>query len=174
MPACCGDAEVALWRSATGKVAAWEDRCPHRGMRLSHGFVRGEMLSCIYHGWRYDQTGTCQKIPAHPGLEPPASIKVRSFTALEQDGVIWLSEGEMAEPPPPLTGLTPLRSVTVDAITVLDPVSEVDGMTLLVQPLPGGRTGLHALTASTDPGERKAASRRLEVLRRDLEAGVAA
>ncbi|MGB1508948.1 MAG: Rieske (2Fe-2S) protein, partial [Paracoccaceae bacterium] len=33
--------DVVVWRSTSGKLSAWENRCPHRGMRLSHGFVRG-------------------------------------------------------------------------------------------------------------------------------------
>jgi phenylpropionate dioxygenase-like ring-hydroxylating dioxygenase large terminal subunit len=65
------DTELAIWRSATGKLSAWVDRCPHRGMRLSHGFVRGETLSCIYHGWVYGTDGGCKHIPAHPALTPP-------------------------------------------------------------------------------------------------------
>jgi len=40
------DLDIAVWRSVSGVVNAWENRCPHRGMRLSHGFVRGESLAC--------------------------------------------------------------------------------------------------------------------------------
>ena len=29
--------EWALWRGVSGKAHIWEDRCPHRGMRLSFG-----------------------------------------------------------------------------------------------------------------------------------------
>ncbi|RVV98922.1 Rieske (2Fe-2S) protein [Mesobaculum littorinae] len=91
MPTACGDVEVALWRSAGGRVSAWYDRCPHRGMRLSHGFVRGEMLSCIYHGWRFDTEAVCRKIPAHPDLTPPETITVPRFRAAERHGVIWIA-----------------------------------------------------------------------------------
>ena len=75
-PGLFGDHDLALWRSASGRIAAWFDRCPHRGMRLSHGFVRGEALSCIYHGWSYGASGGCRHIPAHPNLEPPEAIRV--------------------------------------------------------------------------------------------------
>ena len=43
---------IVLWRDGAGKVHALEDRCPHRGMRLSFGFVRGDALNCLYHGWQ--------------------------------------------------------------------------------------------------------------------------
>ena len=39
--------KLALWRSQSGRLSASADRCPHRGMSLSHGFVRGEALSSI-------------------------------------------------------------------------------------------------------------------------------
>ncbi|MEH6728896.1 MAG: Rieske 2Fe-2S domain-containing protein, partial [Hyphomicrobiales bacterium] len=66
--------DLVVWRSRSGQVSAFDNRCPHRGMRLSFGFVRGERLSCIYHGWQYGQDGGCRHIPAHPDMTPPASI----------------------------------------------------------------------------------------------------
>lgn len=111
---------LALWRSAGGKLTALADRCPHRGMRLSYGFVRGEALSCIYHGWSYGQTGQCQRIPAHPDLTPPAAIKAASHATEERNGVIWIALEEPKSPPPALDGFKPLRSITlsVDAKSI--------------------------------------------------------
>lgn len=106
---------MALWRSATGKLALAADRCPHRGMRLSHGFVRDEALSCIYHGWRYGTDGQCLKIPAHPDLEPPAAIKVATCTVAEAGGVIWMAFETPAEEPPTFAGYTPLRALNLAA-----------------------------------------------------------
>src|SRR5687767_2567596 len=73
-PARLAGMEVAIWRGQSGAIHAWRDRCPHRGMRLSFGFVRGEDISCLYHGWRYGADGGCRFIPAHPELEPPKAI----------------------------------------------------------------------------------------------------
>lgn len=135
----CGTREVALWRSGTGKLAAWHDRCPHRGMRLSHGFVRGENLNCIYHGWRFDSTAICRKIPAHPEMTPPETITVPRFAVAESGGVIWVAEeGIDAKPPTLPEGLRPLRSLDLDCeVTQIDPHDAPAGVTLLVQPLPG-------------------------------------
>ena len=44
------DEDVAVWRGRNGSVRAWRNRCPHRGMRLSFAQVRGDRLSCRYHG----------------------------------------------------------------------------------------------------------------------------
>lgn len=175
--------ELMVWRSATGRLSCFTERCPHRGMRLSHGFVRGEMISCIYHGWRYDTAGQCRKIPAHPELEPPAAIRVQRYPVVEAGGLIWIAETE-PEAAPPETGAEALRSILIAA-----PVATVAAATGLVPGVPGpvslpglatplilalqdmdGETGLHALIAATDAPTRIAASRALEAFRRSVEA----
>lgn len=86
-----GEVDMAVWRSASGVVSAWENRCPHRGMRLSHGFVRGESLACAYHGWHYNCEGACHYIPAHPELDPPQTIKTNLYNVTEASGIIWVN-----------------------------------------------------------------------------------
>ncbi|MDN3712591.1 Rieske (2Fe-2S) protein [Paracoccus cavernae] len=185
IPVTCNDQDLALWRSESGKVQAWIDRCPHRGMRLSHGFVRGELLSCIYHGWRYDGAGICRKIPAHPDLEPPATIRATAWRAIEQDGVIWVAtqdDAEGAALPPALDGLSALRSVPVSAApawiatTCDQPEAQIlrhNDLTLLVQPAKD-LTMIHALIAQgATAAERIRASRDLEILRLRIEANPA-
>lgn len=115
IPAWTSAGSIALWRSQSGRVSASSDRCPHRGMRLSHGFVRGEALSCIYHGWSYSPAGGCVRIPAHPYLVPPETIRVAVQRVEESDGIVWVSAGEPAIPPPRLDRFAPIRSLTLDA-----------------------------------------------------------
>lgn len=179
-------AELAIWRSASGRLSAWNDRCPHRGMRLSHGFVRGEMLSCIYHGWTYGADGACNKIPAHPAMVPPAAIKAEVYACVEAGGVIWVGPAGTAEAVPELDGLVAVRSVTVRA-----------NRAALAQALPGFGTqgdvwrgdaaggavvlllqdraeglGLHALCGVA--ADRVAVSRWLDGVRRVVEEGALA
>ena len=45
------DQELCIWRDTEGTAHAWEDRCPHRGMRLSFGFVRGDRIACLSLSW---------------------------------------------------------------------------------------------------------------------------
>jgi nitrite reductase/ring-hydroxylating ferredoxin subunit len=89
--------ERVVWRDDKGEAHVWEDRCPHRGMRMSFGFVRGDHIACLYHGWRYDTGGQCRYIPAHPDLEVPKTIKVPTFAATERAGIIWMAP-EGADP----------------------------------------------------------------------------
>ncbi|GKX33548.1 MAG: hypothetical protein MnENMB40S_11660 [Rhizobiaceae bacterium MnEN-MB40S] len=109
--------EVVVWRDTSGKAHAWEDRCPHRGMRMSFGFVRGDHIACLYHGWQYDTAGQCQYIPAHPDLDVPQTIKVMTYATKEANGVIWstLSEEVPDEAIPGETDqVTALRSLYID------------------------------------------------------------
>lgn len=115
MPAQVGETDVVIWRNTAGALAAWNNRCPHRGMRLSHGFVRGDSLACLYHGWQYDGSGRCSHIPAHPDLTPPASITTQVYSVVEAAGVIWVSVDGAATPQETDAGLIPLRTMTVHA-----------------------------------------------------------
>ncbi|RST86766.1 Rieske (2Fe-2S) protein [Aquibium carbonis] len=81
--------EYVVWRDNSGVAHVWEDRCPHRGMKLSFGFVRGDHIACLYHGWQYDTAGRCRYIPAHPDLDVPATITVPVFATVETCGMIW-------------------------------------------------------------------------------------
>ena len=87
---------LAVWRGEDGPVRVWEDRCPHRGMRLSFGFVRGNTLRCIYHGWAYGTDGQCVEIPAHPSLTPPKTICASSYPAETRYGIVWTTLGDGA------------------------------------------------------------------------------
>lgn len=134
MRAQIGAADIAVWRSRSGKLAAWENRCPHRGMRLSHGFVRGEALACLYHGWHYNGAGICTYIPAHPDLEPPETICTNAHAVAEQGGVIWVSTASDAPAMAMPGNVHPVRSLTFDC----SPERVCDAMTTL--PLPNGET----------------------------------
>ncbi len=114
MRAQVGQTDLAIWRSTNGVVSAWENRCPHRGMRLSHGFVRGESLACAYHGWHYDCSGKCNYIPAHPELEPPSTIRPNIYSVVEQAGILWVNTVADAKPVSLPNDLIALRSITLD------------------------------------------------------------
>jgi nitrite reductase/ring-hydroxylating ferredoxin subunit len=113
--------EIAVWRDDAGSVNAWENRCPHRGVRLSIGFNTGTELRCQYHGWRYATgSGQCTFIPAHPGQKPSRAIRANVYTSIEQYGFVWVHLGQQqTDTPAPPTLAAPqaiaLRSVFVEA-----------------------------------------------------------
>lgn len=42
---------IAVFRTASDRVFALRDRCPHRGGPLSQGIVFGESVACPLHNW---------------------------------------------------------------------------------------------------------------------------
>ncbi len=127
---------VVLWRGQDGRARAWADRCPHRGMRLSFGFIRENTLTCIYHGWSFGDppagSGTaenragnraagapCLTVPAHPTLAPPAKAAVPLLPVAEALGMIWVgddpADNQRPATAPGLPPVYPVRSVTVNA-----------------------------------------------------------
>jgi len=84
--------EIALWRSDAGAVNAWENRCPHRGVRLSIGHNTGNELRCQYHGWRFAAgSGQCTLIPAHPTQKPASSIRAGVYAVVERYHLVWVN-----------------------------------------------------------------------------------
>jgi phenylpropionate dioxygenase-like ring-hydroxylating dioxygenase large terminal subunit len=88
--------ELALWRSASGALRAWEDRCPHRGTRLSLGRVAGDSLTCVYHGWRFGADGRCLHVPSQPTQKAPENACAKAYRVEERYGLIWVCLGDPA------------------------------------------------------------------------------
>jgi hypothetical protein len=145
-------------------------------MRLSHGFVRGETLACIYHGWRYGLDGGCSHIPAHPSLVPPKTITARVFGCHESGGVIFASLTSETDPPRLPERLVPLRSVDFDVpkdALELRLVRDERGilwsgdLAVVAQAVGPMTCRAHVLIRSGT--DRRTASRALEALRRECE-----
>ena len=74
---------VAVFRLADGRLCAVEDRCPHRGARLSSGVVYdGDKVACLDHGW-------CIRL-TDGGVEPPEVGSVRTFPVKVEDGSVFV------------------------------------------------------------------------------------
>ena len=144
----CGAQEFAVWRDSKGVLHANQNRCPHRGMRLSFGFVREDRLNCLYHGWSYDGGGQCRHIPAHPQLTPPKTICLQTYAVRERHALVWLAVDDNGAAAletwldrvalPEGAEATPVRSLYVEA----DAASVRRAMaTLFVPPFTGSATG---------------------------------
>lgn len=52
-----GSRQIALFRSADGRILACNNRCPHEGYPLSEGHLGGDngcTLTCNWHNWKFD------------------------------------------------------------------------------------------------------------------------
>ncbi|MDA4128737.1 MAG: aromatic ring-hydroxylating dioxygenase subunit alpha [Thaumarchaeota archaeon] len=92
--------DLAIWRCG-GEVLVWKDLCMHRGTRLSLGWIDGKTLVCAYHGWTYDSTGRCVRMPAHSDQKPPEKAQVTVYKSKEEYGLVWASLGDPAMSVPP-------------------------------------------------------------------------
>jgi ferredoxin-NADP reductase/nitrite reductase/ring-hydroxylating ferredoxin subunit len=161
--------ELAVWRADDGNVNAWENRCLHRGVRLSIGINEGQELKCQYHGWRYaNRSAGCTYIPAHPADAPARRIENRKYPMREAYGLIW-SSAALDQPFTPLPGdetdswfaLRPLPvnaapSDVVSALARLAPddqpaemlsplATRADGVFWFVQPVDAARSVIRGL-----------------------------
>jgi phenylpropionate dioxygenase-like ring-hydroxylating dioxygenase large terminal subunit len=84
--------DLVLWRNHLG-VHAWLDLCRHRGAKLSLGTVRDECLVCSYHGWRYDASGLCTLVPAHPAKTSEIAARAHVYQAKVRYDLVWVCLG---------------------------------------------------------------------------------
>jgi ferredoxin-NADP reductase/nitrite reductase/ring-hydroxylating ferredoxin subunit len=120
--------EFAVWRADDGFVNIWENRCLHRGVRLSIGINDGRELKCQYHGWRYaNRSAGCTYIPAHPADAPARTIANRTYPSVERYGLIWTIEQPQGEEPI-LPGFEADRPFALRAIPVNAPADRVVAM----------------------------------------------
>ena len=93
-------ADLVLWRDINGRLHCLEDRCPHRGARLSHGNVREAGISCSYHGVTVDGSGVIAEVPAlgKCGLEGRAAVKSYRVRELNDGVFAYFPSAEHPEP----------------------------------------------------------------------------
>jgi len=99
--------DVLLYRQEAGMVVALEDRCVHRSMPLSLGYLVGDQVVCGYHGFTYAPSGECVRVPSQTNV--PYGACVRAFPVREETPFVWIWLGDparsAASPPPGLPWL---------------------------------------------------------------------
>jgi len=159
---------VAIWRAASGDVNVWDDRCPHRGVRFSVGYVIGDELRCQYHAWRFASgSGSCTHIPAQPDAKPAAAIRAQTWPVRERGGLVWTGITPEGEPAVPIDGAV-LRAIPVNrAIEDVEPaLKAIPDAAFILQPVDTERCVIRGLAA---PERTYAIDAMLERLRLTLE-----
>ncbi|MEO3858179.1 aromatic ring-hydroxylating dioxygenase subunit alpha [Acrocarpospora sp. B8E8] len=86
---------VTLFRTRSGRTVALRNRCSHRGYPLSEGSLGpDDVITCGYHGFRFDAAGTCLSVPGQSGI--PGGSDLRSFPAAENGPFVWIWMGDPA------------------------------------------------------------------------------
>lgn len=70
-----GDTPVVMTRTEDGGLAAWVNRCAHRGAMVCR-LARGNATShdCVYHQWSYDTKGNLLGVPFRRGQKGAAGM----------------------------------------------------------------------------------------------------
>lgn len=94
--------DVVAWRDSRGEIHVHDDRCLHRGAKLSAGKVVNDMLRCAYHGWCYDTSGQCTAIPTSKTAQAKLAPRLHlpRFEARERAGLVWAYFSAGASAPP--------------------------------------------------------------------------
>src|SRR5262249_50191881 len=92
---------IVLWRDPAGGIRALEDRCPHRGARLSLGWNLGDRIAWWYHGVQVTGDGVVADVPAVAQCQMKGMKRVRSYPAEERAGAIFVWFGANADAPAP-------------------------------------------------------------------------
>lgn len=100
-----------LWRTLKqpNSVLCSEDRCPHRNAQLSKGIMTANgTLSCGYHGWEFDATGSCVRVPQlKPGMEIPGSCRLKTIVETQnRNSIVYMRQ----------TGMTPAIPLPSDGV----------------------------------------------------------
>jgi len=93
-----------LFRDAAGQAHCLSNVCLHRCGSLGDGWVSGDRVVCPYHGWEFNGSGQCERIPSlGPGQAPlPGRVRVDSYPVAERYGIVFAFLGDLpeAERPP--------------------------------------------------------------------------
>jgi 5,5'-dehydrodivanillate O-demethylase len=89
--------DFTLYRGQSGHAHLVDGHCPHRGTRLSSGWIEGDSLRCFYHGWKFAPDGSCVEQPAEEdGFCDKVSIG--AYPLREYLGLVFAFLGEGAPP----------------------------------------------------------------------------
>src|SRR5438034_8888709 len=93
--------DLIAFRDSDGRVGLLGAHCAHRGASLFFGRTEECGLRCVYHGWKFDVSGTCVDMPNEPAESDfKQKIKANAYPTTERGGVVWTYMGPRAEPPP--------------------------------------------------------------------------
>src|SRR6267154_6075296 len=89
--------DLTLYRGESGRAYLVAGRCAHRLTHLHTGWVQGEEIRCMYHGWKYAGSGQCTEAPAE-GLAAPSRIRITAYPVHEYCVLIFTYMGRDAPP----------------------------------------------------------------------------
>lgn len=85
---------IAVYRGEDGQLAAVENRCPHRQLKLHHGAVENCQLRCSYHGWTFNREGWLVDYSHDSFGKQLLKKQLRTYPVRVRYGLIWIFPGD--------------------------------------------------------------------------------
>jgi phenylpropionate dioxygenase-like ring-hydroxylating dioxygenase large terminal subunit len=93
--------QLIAFRDTSGTVGLIQNLCPHRGSSLFLGRNEENGIRCVYHGWKFDVTGTCVDMPNEPARSNfKDKVRAKAYPCVERGGLIWTYMGSREVLPP--------------------------------------------------------------------------
>ena len=90
--------DFVLFRNEQERVICLSGVCCHRGGALADGKIVDGCVACPYHGWQFDGTGRCVKVPAFENpKQAPKRARIDSYPTEEKYGWVWAFLGDLDE-----------------------------------------------------------------------------
>jgi 5,5'-dehydrodivanillate O-demethylase len=90
--------DLILYRDRTGTLGLIGARCLHRRVDLQFGIPDACGLRCPYHGWLYDETGSCVERPLEAQPKRPIPQKLAGYPVRELGGLVFAYMGPLPAP----------------------------------------------------------------------------
>jgi 5,5'-dehydrodivanillate O-demethylase len=93
--------DLVLYKDKSGGYGLVDRHCSHRRADLAYGWVEDIGIRCSYHGWLFDQTGTCLEQPYEDTTSPKpskAGCGVTAYPVRELAGLLWAYMGPLPAP----------------------------------------------------------------------------
>ena len=85
--------DLVLYKDLSGAYGLVDRHCPHRRADMSYGWIEERGLRCNYHGWLFDESGSCLHQPfeeiAHPDAKFRERVKIRAYPVEARAGLLW-------------------------------------------------------------------------------------
>lgn len=82
--------DIVVYRNSENKVIAFVDMCPHRNVPMSDGYICNGNLVCGFHGWEFNDEGTCVKVPGMMEREKVRAARLRKYNIVEEKGLVFI------------------------------------------------------------------------------------
>jgi len=92
--------DLIAFRDGDGVVGIVGAYCPHRRAPMFFGRNEEHGLRCVYHGWKFDRSGSCVDMPSEPADSLfKTKVGIDAYPAWEGGGMIWIYMGPAEKMP---------------------------------------------------------------------------